>query len=87
MVIGAAAVVSELRLTAAGVVTLSASEVELLRTSPGAPPLRLFGLTLRGPVRIDGSRAHFGGCTFEDVEAGTAAAAAAAQPPEDEFSV
>ena len=76
ILLDATAVVSELRLTAAAsTVTLRASSAELLRTVPGAPPLRLSGLTLRGRVNVNGSRAHISGCAFEDVEADGAALA------------
>ena len=48
-----------------GTTLVAAPGSTLLATSPGAPPLKLSGLTLRGPVRIDGSRAEISSCAFE----------------------
>ena len=52
-----------------GAAWLRAAGSDLLTTTPAAPPLWVRGLRLRGRVHIDGSRANFENCSFEESEA------------------
>ena len=55
--------------------TLSGDNV-LLETAPGAPPLQMRGLQLRGSVRVNGSSASFERCAFvgsQSIEGGALA--------------
>ena len=68
LLLDATAVVSEVWIVAQprGEAWLRAADGgELLRTTPMAPWLRLDGLRLQGPVRVNGSRASFLECAFD----------------------
>ena len=56
---------SELRIESAGGAELRAvGDAPLLKVLPGAPPVRLVGLTLHGAVEVEGSELRVSNCTW-----------------------
>ena len=50
--------------------TSSTDDLTIFTVGPGAPPIFLAGLTLRGRVRVDGGSVDIDNCTFSGVGAG-----------------